>query len=85
MSKFITRTDSIQLYARVIGATSNQWVFNYEVKRGYKVFGIKMRKQVHVHTFAFPRYSNNAHRDGLRQEMAAQRQKLTIAKPSLFQ
>jgi hypothetical protein len=78
MKKLIVATDQVRIDALFIGASDYSWVYNYQVRRIYKVLGLSIMKQVHIHTFRFDRWSDNAFRDGLRQAMFEQRARVAL-------
>ena len=73
MMILIRPTNNYRIQAIAVRGDENIWVYNYFVKQEYLVLGIPIRKTIHVHTFVFPRKSNDPHRDGLKNAMADQR------------
>jgi hypothetical protein len=73
MVKLIVRTDNLRINALGVAGTERDWVYNFEIRRWYKVLGVPVSKQIHMHTFTFPRTSNNPRRDGLNRAVAEQR------------
>lgn len=75
MPKFIIATDQFHLNAIAVAGTDTQWIYNYQVKRVFKILGfLKVAKQVHIHTFSFPRTTYyNPRADGLAEYAKEQR------------
>lgn len=72
----IVPTDNYRIQAIAVRGEETIWVYNYFVKRVFRVLGVSIRKTIHVHTFVFPRMSNDPKRDGLKNAMAAQRSRV---------